>query len=101
MLIHGLAEKPVALEIEGSGCIEAHGTVPSLAGSIEGSGSLELGELQAAEANLSIEGSGSMEVRVERRLHYSIDGSGEITYRGDPELDGDIDGSGEIERRGK
>ena len=94
--IHGLAADHVELAIDGSGSIQAQGSVERLIGSIEGSGDLELDELAAQTADLSIEGSGSMVVQVAKELDYSIEGSGSIQYSGSPDLDGDIEGSGDI-----
>jgi hypothetical protein len=53
-------------------------------------------KLAVEEADLSIAGSGSMQVHVLRDLHYSIEGSGDIQYTGEPELGGRIEGSGNI-----
>ena len=86
----------VKLAIEGSGTLRAQGTAQELIGSIEGSGDLGLAELDATSAELSIEGSGAMDVRVAKSLHYSIEGSGSIRYSGAPELSGQVDGSGSV-----
>jgi hypothetical protein len=56
--------------------------------------------LRAAEVDVSIEGSGDVEVHATRRLAVSIEGSGSVSYAGDPEVTQRIEGSGDVRREG-
>jgi hypothetical protein len=96
-----LGDDPAAaldLTVEGSGDVDAAGTVRRLRASVEGSGDLHLDDLRAADADVAIRGSGDADLRVRRTLRAAIDGSGDIDYAGDPQVTSDLHGSGDLSR---
>lgn len=85
--------------IAGSGDVEVKGTVDALTASINGSGDLRLGELEAVTAKVLIAGSGNATVSVRDELTVEIAGSGDVQYRGAPtRLDQTLAGSGRVRR---
>lgn len=86
------------LSIQGSGDVTASGRVRKLQAAVNGSGDLHLDDLRAADAAVSIEGSGDADVRVDRALRATIAGSGDIAYAGDPQIRSDVEGSGDLSR---
>lgn len=82
--------------ITGSGNVETSGSTTSQKLKITGSGNIEHFGLSSATADVSIEGSGNVEVKVSDKLDADIDGSGTITYRGYPDIDQRITGSGDL-----
>lgn len=86
------------LSIQGSGDVTASGRVSTLHAAVDGSGDLQLDELRAADAAVSIEGSGDAGVRVDHALRATIAGSGDIAYAGDPVVHSDVEGSGDLSR---
>ena len=85
-----------AVEVNGSGDIEATGTVENLTASIEGSGDARLFDLQARTANVNVAGSGDVEVNVSDRLNVNVEGSGDVSYRGHPVIRQSVEGTGDI-----
>lgn len=84
----------------GSGDLTARGRVDRLEATVNGSGSLELSELEARAANVQINGSGDAEVRASEEIIAVVSGSGDIVYRGDPDhISTSVNGSGSISRR--
>jgi hypothetical protein len=86
----------LAVEINGSGDIDANGTVGNLIASIEGSGDADLRDLRARTATVSIEGSGDAKVAVQDQLDVSVQGSGDVSYRGNPRVSQHVEGSGDV-----
>jgi hypothetical protein len=86
----------LAVEIEGSGSIEAAGTVGNLIASIQGSGDADLRDLQARTATVSVQGSGDARVNVKDQLDVSVQGSGDVSYRGNPRVSQHVQGSGDV-----
>jgi hypothetical protein len=86
----------LAVEIEGSGDVEANGTVGNLIASISGSGDADLRDLAARTATVSIQGSGDAKVSVEDELVVSVQGSGDVSYRGNPRVSQHVEGSGDV-----
>jgi putative autotransporter adhesin-like protein len=85
-----------AVEVNGSGDIEATGTVENLIMSIEGSGDAHLFDLRARTADVTLEGDGDAEVNVSDRLNVRIAGSGDVRYRGHPVVQQSVAGDGDI-----
>jgi putative autotransporter adhesin-like protein len=85
-----------AVEVNGSGDIEATGTVENLIMSIEGSGDAHLFDLHARTANVTLEGDGDAELSVSDRLNVRIAGSGDVRYRGHPVVQQSVAGDGDI-----
>jgi hypothetical protein len=98
-------EEPLSLALEGAGAIRFEGQVPALDASLEGSGAIELHgsatevelsvegsgivdavELDARDATLDLEGSGTIASTVRGAVDVRLSGSGSIHLFGDPEL---------------
>ena len=84
------------VDIEGSGEVKLEGFADDVKYRIDGSGDVNAFDLECQTADVSISGSGDVEVLVIEFLKVRIDGSGTVRYKGDPELDVDIEGSGEV-----
>jgi hypothetical protein len=90
----------LAIQISGSGDVEAAGTVDRLTTSIEGSGNVNLADLEARTATVSIEGSGDAKVNVAERLDVTVRGSGDVSYLGSPDVRQNVEGSGDVHTGG-
>jgi hypothetical protein len=88
------------VEVDGSGEIEATGTVDSLAATIQGSGDASLSGLVARRATVTVQGSGDAELNVADALTVTVQGSGDVSYRGDPRVQSTVEGSGDLRREG-
>ena len=84
----------------GSGSLNAAGNTERLHLSIGGSGRVQVGQLQARDAVVSIGGSGQATVWAKKSLNLSVAGSGDINYYGDPQISKSVMGSGTIKRLG-
>ena len=83
--------------ISGSGDIKLRGNAEDFSGAIAGSGDIKADELKAANAELVISGSGTMQVHVENKIMARISGSGDIKYKGNPDKeDIKVSGSGTV-----
>ena len=63
---------------------------------MRGSGRFFGFDFPSETCNISIDGSGDMEVLVNDRLNVDIDGSADIYYRGTPSLSINNNGSGKV-----
>lgn len=84
------------LGISGSGNASLSGKASSLHVEIAGSGSVDAGDLAAQDVQVSISGTGSVEVHADRWLDASISGAGSIRYSGNPKVTKRIVGAGII-----
>jgi Putative auto-transporter adhesin, head GIN domain len=91
-----------ALELRNTGASDftASGRVGRLSAIVEGAGELDLGDLEARDATVRIEGVGDAEVTVWGELDAIITGVGDIEYRGNPTVRSDDQGGGEVRRAG-
>ncbi len=84
-------------KVAGSGDVELSGKATNLIGKLAGSGDLKLFRLSTEKADVSIAGSGDIEVQCTEELKASIAGSGDIVYKGNPtKKDTKTAGSGTI-----
>jgi len=90
----------LTVEVDGSGDIEAAGTVGNLIATIQGSGDADLSDLEARTARVSVEGSGDAQVNVSDQLDVTVQGSGDVSYRGRPRVSQNVAGSGEVHADG-
>ena len=86
------------LRNDGVGRIAAVGRVGSLRVVAGGVGDLELSELMAREATITVKGVGSARVSVADELHATVTGIGSIEYRGRPTVRAHDRGLGHIKR---
>jgi hypothetical protein len=96
VLLDSVTDEKLAINICGSGDIEAVGEVLSLDVVINGSGELKLKQLQVQTCNIRINGSGDAVLSVAESLDAQINGSGDITYYGTPHVQVKMRGSGNL-----
>ena len=93
------AEK-VESNIAGSGDIILEGKTNAHSISIQGSGDIAAYELEAADTEVDIKGSGDVKVNTNSSLDVEIYGSGDVYYRGDVQnVSSEIRGSGNLSRK--
>jgi hypothetical protein len=81
----------------GSGDVKISGITTNLEGKQAGSGNLNLFNLSSQNADVSVAGSGSIEVNCTNNLIAKVAGSGNIQYKGKPKtIDSNVAGSGDI-----
>jgi putative autotransporter adhesin-like protein len=90
----------LTIEVDGSGDIEAAGTVGNLIATIQGSGDADLAGLEARTATVTVQGSGDASVNAADSLDVTIQGSGDVSYRGRPRVSQSVAGSGEVHSDG-
>lgn len=84
-------------KVAGSGDMELAGKATYLTGKLAGSGNLNLFNLSTEKADVSIAGSGDIEIQCTEELKARIAGSGNIVYKGNPTIkDTKSAGSGSI-----
>lgn len=82
--------------ISGSGDMILSGKTGSLRASISGSGDVRAKELDVADANITISGSGDCSVSVRENLDVKTSGSGDVSYSGRPRVNAKVSGSGKV-----
>jgi hypothetical protein len=89
-----------AVELGGSGVVQATGRTDDLRAELGGVGDVELGRLLATHARVEVSGSGRMGINVARSLKATLSGTGSIVYRGNPaNVSTEVTGSGTITSR--
>ena len=86
----------VAASITGNGKMWFEGETISEVFTISGTGNIYSFDLLTEIADVSISGSGDMEINVEEFLKANISGNGNIYYRGYPSIDSQISGVGKL-----
>jgi hypothetical protein len=98
--INGLDGGALALVLSGAGALEGGGRVQTLTARVNGAGSIDLSRLQATDAEVAVNGTGSIDVNVTGRLDATVNGVGNIEYLGKPaQLNSSINGVGSIRPR--
>ncbi|WP_298308002.1 head GIN domain-containing protein [Flavobacterium sp.] len=89
--------KNIVAKMAGSGNLKLFGTVENLEAKTAGSGDLNCNKLVSQNANVTVAGSGSLEVNCTNNLIAKVAGSGNIQYKGNPKIiDSKVAGSGDI-----
>lgn len=98
--IEGMFEaSSVEAVISGSGEIQVSGSAERLNVVISGSGDFDARDLDSVSAQVSIAGSGSVDLGSCDDLSVSISGSGDVSYEGNPRTSVNVSGSGNVRRR--
>jgi hypothetical protein len=88
-----------AVQVSGSGDVEAAGRVDTVAVDNSGSGYVNLADLKAKDAVFDVSGSGGGAVFATNKAKIDISGSGDVELRTEPKLvSSEITGSGDIRR---
>jgi hypothetical protein len=91
----------LAIDLAGSGEVEASGTAQALTLTIAGSGEADLEGLRLTDATVDISGSGNARLGPSGRARVSISGSGDVEMTTRPQqLETSISGSGEVQQDG-
>ncbi|MDR1761879.1 MAG: DUF2807 domain-containing protein [Bacteroidales bacterium] len=85
-------------DISGSGKITATGNSNSTDIDISGSGKFHGKEFTTHNAEITVSGSGDINIDVINTLKAKISGSGNINYSGNPAIDSKVSGSGKIKK---
>lgn len=97
-VLNDVDENSLKLELNGSGQLRADGKVDRLAVSLNGSGDVDATNLVTGQADMTIEGSGSIDITAPQALTAKISGSGDVNYYGRPEkIEKQLTGSGEVQ----
>ncbi len=95
--LSNLDEASLSLELNGSGDVTAQGRVGYLVVKLTGSSDVDAKRLISNQAEISLTGSGDLDVTVREFLKVQILGSGDVTYYGNPAtIDKRVIGSGDI-----
>ncbi|WP_374350734.1 head GIN domain-containing protein [Chitinimonas sp.] len=84
VMFHNLAGDSFTIAYQGAGLLTAGGQVKNLTVQADGAGSMDLKALKAANATVSLEGVGAINVHASESLTASVDGIGSLTYYGHP-----------------
>src|SRR5918998_1316765 len=107
-----------ALEVSGSGDVEAEGIeTDSLSVTVGGAGDVKTGgeaneqevdisgsgvyraeDLESREAKVSVSGAGSAIVNASEELDAEVGGAGSVEYVGDPEIEQDVSAAGRVDK---
>jgi hypothetical protein len=97
--IQGYDQPAITVQVQGSGDVEGAGTTQSARLGIIGSGSIDLSDLAAQDAQVSTSGSGDAVVAAKGVVSVSIAGSGGVSLREKPaSLATEISGSGDVDQ---
>ncbi|MBN2446104.1 MAG: DUF2807 domain-containing protein [Phycisphaerae bacterium] len=86
MNIQGVGGESLHLVIEGSGDINAAGTVDTARLVVDGSGDINASKLKARHVVAEVNGSGNIRAHADEELDAAVNGSGDIRYSGKPNL---------------
>jgi hypothetical protein len=96
-----LRTERLQVRLDGSGTLRIDGgEVQHQRIVLAGAGEYVAPSLASREAEVSLEGSGALQLAAAERLHVRIDGSGEVSYRGHPRVVQEINGAGRVHRAG-
>ena len=84
------------LKNEGTSNISLSGSAANLTMQNDGSGRISGFGFLSEDCNISLIGSGDVELSCNTTLTVKIDGSGDVFYKGAPSVNSEIKGSGEI-----
>lgn len=100
VVIDSISADSLDASVSGSGNMAISGTVPAETVDISGSGSFNGNRLECKEAKVTMDGSGTISLRVNNKLDVDIPGSGTVNYLGDPKVTQNISGSGRVNKIG-
>jgi len=83
--LQDISGSKLAIVFEGAGSLEASGTVDALSARLDGAGRADLGKLAATDAEVAVNGAGSLDLQVTGTLTAEVNGVGRITYAGNPQ----------------
>ena len=90
--------KNFSADISGAGKMSFSGSAESANMQINGAGQINALSLETKNSDITINGTGSVEIYCENQLNASIAGAGSIRYKGDPNVNPSIVGAGSIKK---
>ncbi len=84
--------------LSGSGDIQLKGVANECHINLDGSGDILLSKMKSLEAEVQLNGSGSVEIHASKKLKVDLNGSGDVDYSGNPEVEENINGSGSVSK---
>lgn len=100
VIVDGVAEERYDATVHGSGQVTINGQTAHFEAWVDGSGAVRAFDLLARDADVTVEGSGRIEVCAFGRLDAEVDGSGAIRFDCTPKsLGRHVSGSGTIRGR--
>jgi hypothetical protein len=84
--------------VKGSGSININGFTSLLNATMEGSGELDLKNLEAQKIFATLSGSGQMNLNVKESMDIKLTGSGNVNYVGEGKITQNIIGSGQVNK---
>lgn len=94
----GISADLLEVVVSGSGDFIASGGAKALKVTVNGSGGVDLDELDGESADIAVNGSGGVDLGEFRSLDVFIAGSGDVEYEGSPRLQASTPGSGRVRR---
>lgn len=88
--------KTTLVNLQGSGTVTMFGKTQQLRLVLSGSADANFLKFDCQDADVSITGSGTVNILAQRSLKASISGAGEIIYSGKPKVEHHISGAGEV-----
>jgi len=88
------------LRCSGSGGASLQGAASRVGIVVSGSADIRGRELEARDVDITISGSGALEIQAAKSLDAKISGSGDVRYWGNPAVSQRVSGSGKIKKAG-
>jgi hypothetical protein len=87
------------IDLTGSGSAKAHGSTQKLKVFVNGSGEVQLEQLDIKEALVHVDGPGSVDIASPEHLEVEIHGSGRVSHAGTPTIEKTLRDQGTLRRR--
>ncbi len=94
----GISTDRLAVTIGGAGNVKARGEADKQEVDISGSGAYRAENLESKEAKIGVSGAGSAIVNASERLDANVSGAGSVEYVGDPTVEQDVSGAGRVSK---
>jgi hypothetical protein len=94
----GINTDRLAVTIGGAGNVKAGGQADEQEIDISGTGAYRAENLESKEAKIGVSGAGSVIVNVSEKLDATVSGAGSVEYVGDPTVEQDVSGAGRVSK---
>ncbi len=94
----GINTDRLAVTIGGAGDVKAGGEADKQEIDISGSGAYRAENLESKEAKIGVSGAGSAIVNASEKLDANVSGAGSVEYLGDPTVEQDVSGAGRVSK---
>ncbi len=97
--IKGVTGTSFVVRVEGAGAVSATGSVDTLTLDVDGAGHIDTLGLEAESAQVTLNGTGTVDMFAVEKLDVGLNGIGAVRYRGDPQVTKRITGIGTVKKR--